>query len=186
MKKELNKTKSVFEKKSKMSLARSTTALTCLVGLLFISAESANAATSSTASGQFTVASSVAASCSISATSMTFAAYLSANTITAGSVLTTNCTLGTTYNISFLETPDSTVNYYLTNETTGLSTETNRLNVYYKSPGGETMTNGAATITGTGTGTTANAGTITGTIVSGQTGKTAGTYGRTMTLNIIY
>ena len=184
MKKELNKTKNVFVKKSKRSLARSTTALTCLVGVLLISAESANAL--ATASGQFSVASSVAASCSISATTMTFAAYLPANTITATSVLTSNCTIGTTYNISFLESPDDTPNYYLTNETTGLSTETNRLNVYYKNAAGATMTNGAATITGTGTGTTANAGTITGTIVSGQTGKQAGTYGKTMTLNIIY
>jgi cell division protein FtsZ len=39
---------------------------------------------------------------------------------------------------------------------------------------------------GTGTGSSATAGTITGTIAASQTGKTAGTFSKTMTLNIIY
>jgi hypothetical protein len=50
------------------------------------------------------------------------------------------------------------------------------------------MTNGAATISGTGTGigSSAVAGTITGTMAAGQTGKTAGSYSKMMTLNIVY
>jgi spore coat protein U-like protein len=183
MKKELNKNKTRFLKKSKMSLARSTTALTCLVGVLLISAESANSL--STVTGQFAVASSVAATCTVSAASMTFAAYLPANTITATSAVTVNCSSGQTYNISFLDSPATGSTYYLENETPLGAAGDNRLNVTYTN-GSATMTNGAATITGTGTGTTATPGTITGTIASGQTGKVAGTYSKTMTLNIIY
>jgi spore coat protein U-like protein len=50
------------------------------------------------------------------------------------------------------------------------------------------MTNGAATISGTGVGILSNAtaGTITGTIAASQTGKTAGSYTKTFTLNIVY
>jgi len=48
------------------------------------------------------------------------------------------------------------------------------------------MTNATATITGTGTGSTATVGTITGSIAASQTGKTAGTYSKTMTLNLVY
>jgi spore coat protein U-like protein len=48
------------------------------------------------------------------------------------------------------------------------------------------MTSGAATITGTGTGSDSTAGTITGSIASGQTGKSAGSYSKTMTLNLVY
>jgi hypothetical protein len=185
MKKELNKTKGVFAKKSKMSLAKSTTALTCLVGVLLISAESANSL--STATGSFAVASSVAATCTISAASMTFGAYLSANTITATSVVTANCSSGQIYNISFLTEPDNPTGgiYYLENETPLGSAGDNRLNVTFTN-GTAQMTNGAATISNTGTGTTATPGTITGTIASGQSGKVAGTYSKTMTLNIIY
>ena len=183
MKKELNKTKGVFVKKSKMSLAKSTTALTCLVGVLLISAESANSL--STATGSFAVASSVAATCTISATSMTFGAYLPANTITATSVVTANCSLNQAYSISFLDSPATGSTYYLENETPLGAAGDNRLNVTFTN-GTAAMTNGAATITGTGTGTTATPGTITGTIASGQSGKVAGTYSKTMTLNIIY
>jgi hypothetical protein len=48
------------------------------------------------------------------------------------------------------------------------------------------MTSGAAAITGTGAGATSTAGTIVGTIASGQSGKSAGSYSKTMTLNLVY
>ena len=188
MTKELNKNKSRILNKSKMSSARSTTALTCLVGVLLISAESANAVT---ATGQFAVASSIAAACTVSLPTMSFGVYNPANTITANSIITANCSSGTTFNISLLETPDAsgTPKYYLTNETTGLSDASNRLEVTFTNQAagaGSTMTNAAATITGTGTGTTATAGTISGRLASGQSGLAAGTYGRLMTLVITY
>jgi spore coat protein U-like protein len=182
MKKELNKTKSVFVKKSKMSLAKSTTALTCLVGALIISSD---LGAQTTTTGSMIANGSVASSCTVSGATLAFAAY-TGSLITATSLITTNCTNGTTYAISFNDTPDSTPAYYLV-RTGGVSaTASDRLNVIFTNTAGATMTNGAATITGTGTGSDATAGTITGSMAATQTGKTAGSYTKTMTLNIVY
>ena len=181
MKKELNKTKSFFANKSKMSVAKSTTALTCLIGSLIISSESGMAVVTTT--GQMVASSSVAASCTISAGTMTFAAY-TGTTISATSVITSNCTNGTSYTISFNDAATGGI-YYLTNSTTGLTDSGNRLEAGFTN-GTTAMTAGAATITGTGTGSSATPGTITGSIASGQTGKTAGTYSKSMTLNLVY
>ena len=181
MKKELNKTKSFFANKSKMSVAKSTTALTCLIGSLIISSESGMAVVTTT--GQMVASSSVAASCTFSAGAMSFDAY-TGSTITKTSVITANCTNGTTYTISFNDAATGGI-YYLTNTTTNLSDSANRLEVGFTN-GTTTMTAGAATITGTGTGSAATPGTITGTILLNQTGKTAGTYSKSMTLNLVY
>ena len=182
MKKELNKSKNILIKKSKMSLAKTTTALTCLLGALIISTNNSKAL--STTTGSMVTSTSIASTCTVSAASMTFAAY-SGTLITANSVVTANCTNGTTYTISFLETPDSTPAYYLYRGGTVSATASDQLSVTFTNGVG-TMTNAAATITGTGTGSSATAGTITGTIAASQTGKTAGTFSRTMTLNIVY
>jgi len=183
VRKELNKSKDVFVKKSKMSLAKSTTALTCLISALIITSESARAQTTTT--GSMVVSSSVASSCTISAASMTFAAY-AASQITATSVVTANCTNGTTYAISFNDTPDVTPKYYLVRSGGVSTTASDRLEATFTNGAGATMTNGAATLTGTGTGSSATAGTITGTIAASQTGKTAGTFSKTMTVNLVY
>ncbi len=182
MKKELNKTKDVFVKKSKMSLAKSTTALTCLVGALIISSD---LRAQTTTTGSMIASGSVASTCSVSGASMAFAAY-TASEITATSVITANCTNGTTYTISFNDTPDVTSKYYLVRSGGSSATASDRLEVSFKNGAGATMTNAAATITGTGTGSAATAGTITGTMAASQTGKTAGSYSKTMTLNIVY
>ena len=183
VRKELNKSKDVFVKKSKMSLAKSTTALTFLIGALIITSESAKAQTTTT--GSMVVSTSVASSCTVSAGSMTFAAY-TGSSITAQSVITENCTNGTPYTISFNDTPDSTPKYYLI-RSGGVSTNaSDQLEATFTNGAAATMTNGAATLTGTGTGSTATAGTITGTIAASQTGKTAGSYSKTMTLNLVY
>jgi spore coat protein U-like protein len=182
VKKELNNSKDIFVKKSKMSLAKSTTALTCLISALIITSESARAQTTTT--GSMAVSSSVASSCTISAASMTFAAY-AGSLITANSVITSNCTNGTTYTISFNDTPTSSPKYYLVRSGGSASVTSDVLEVTFTN-GVSTMINGAATITGTGTGSSATAGTITGTIAASQTGKTAGTFSKTMTLNLVY
>ena len=182
MKKELNKTKDVFVKKSKMSLAKSTTALTCLVGALIISSD---LRAQTTTTGSMIASGSVASTCSVSGASMAFAAYTGSE-ITATSVITANCTNGTTYAISFNDTPDVSSKYYLVRSGGSSATASDRLEVSFKNGAGATMTNGAATITGTGTGSSATAGTITGTMAASQTGKTAGSYSKTMTLNIVY
>jgi spore coat protein U-like protein len=183
MKKELNKTKSVFVKKSKMSLAKSTTALTCLVGALIVSSDLGIAQTTTT--GSMLASGSVSSTCTVSGATMAFAAY-SGTQITANSVITANCTNGTTYTISFNDTPDSVTKYYLVRSGGSSATASDRLEVSFTNGAGATMTNAAATITGTGTGSSATAGTITGTMAASQTGKTAGSYSKTMTLNIVY
>ena len=183
MKKELNKTKSAFVKKTKMSLAKSTTALTCLVGSLIISSDLGLAQTTTT--GSMIANGSVASTCTVSGATMAFAAY-TGSLITATSVITSNCTNGTTYAISFNDTPDATPAYYLVRTGGSSATASDRLNVIFTNTAGATMTNGAATITGTGTGSDATAGTITGSMAATQTGKTAGSYTKTLTLNIVY
>ena len=182
MKKELNKTKCVFVKNSKMSLDKSTTALTCLIGSLIISSEYGMAVTTTT--GSMIASGSVASTCTVSGATMSFAAYTGSQ-ITASSVITANCTNGTTYTISFNDTPDSTPAYYLVRSTGSSANASDRLEVTFTN-GVSTMTNGAATITGTGTGSSATAGTITGTMAASQSVKTAGSYSKTMTLNIVY
>ena len=182
MKTELNKSKNILIKKSKMSLAKTTTALTCLLGALIISTNNSKAL--STTTGSMVTSASIASTCTVSAATMAFGAY-DGNLATATSVVTANCTNGTTYNISFNDTPDATPAYYLVRSGGASTTLADRLNVTFTN-GVSTMTNAAATISGTGTGSSATAGTITGTIAASQTGKTAGTFSKTMTLNIVY
>ena len=183
MKKELNKTKSVFVKNSKMSLAKSTTALTCLVGSLIITSELAAA----TATGSLVVGTSVATVCTVSAASMDFAAY-TGSLITQTSEVTANCTNGTPFTISFAGAADGiTANTYkLIRATTDGSQTADYIEVSFTKSAGSTMTAGTASITGSGTGTAAAAGTITGSIAGSQTGRTAGSFAKTMTLNIVY
>lgn len=183
MKKEFNKTKSVFAKNSKMSLAKSTTALTCLVGLFIVSSDPA---TSASTSGTFVASTSVASACTISAGAMAFTAYTGSATITQTSVVTVDCSTGTNYTVSFNDTADESGKYILQNTTTGTNATGHQLLVSFTNGAAAAMTSGAATITGTGTGTSSAAGTITGSIASGQTGKSAGSYSKTMTLNLVY
>ena len=181
-----------YFKKVKVVLARSTSALTCLLGLLIISRASAqnNTVTASmivstivgSSGGGLSVGGS---SCSVSASNMNFAPYAKI-LITATSVVSATCTNGTTYNISFNDSPNDATAYYLVRTGGNSVTASDRLNVIFTNTAGDTMTNGAATISGTGIGSSATAGTITGTIAANQTGKTAGSYLKTMTLNIVY
>ena len=182
MRKELNKTKDVFVKKSKMSLAKSTTALTCLVGLFIVSSDPA---TSASTSGTFIASTSVATACTISAGPMTFADYTGAATITRTSVVTVDCSAGANYTVSFNDSA-TTGGKYIMQRSGGAVNSDNQLLVSFVNDSSAAMTQGAATITGVGAGTTSAAGTITGSIASGQTGKTAGTYNATMTLNLVY
>ena len=183
MKKELNKTKSVFVKKSKMSLAKSTTALTCLVGLFIVSSDPATPATTT---GSFIASASVTSACTFSAGAMGFGTYSSASDSTATSVLTVNCSTGQAYTISFNDTATGG-QYILQNTTTNVSSTGHQLLVSFAKSTGGAMTSGAATITGTGIGAADTLTTsIVGTIASGQSGKAAGSYSKTMTLNLVY
>jgi spore coat protein U-like protein len=116
---------------------------------------------------------------------MTFDAYTGSDTITKTSTVTVDCSSGTNYTISFANVADGNGKYIL-QRFGGDVNSANQLLVSFANGASAAMTSGAATITGTGAGTSSSAGTITGTILSGQTGKTAGTYNATMTLNLVY
>jgi spore coat protein U-like protein len=185
-----------FKKKANLVLAKSTAALSCLLSLLIISRASAQtgSATGSMAVSVVILSGSgptnngnTSSSCSVSASNMNFADY-AGSLITATSTVSVECTNGTSYSISFNDTPEATPAYYLVRVGGTSATASDRLNVTFTNTAGATMTNGAATISGTGVGilSSATAGTITGSIAASQTGKTAGLYTRTMTLNIVY
>jgi spore coat protein U-like protein len=183
MKKELKKTKGVFVKKSKMSLAKSTTALTCLIGSLIIVSSDLVGAQTTTATGSMAVSTSIARSCTISAGAMSFLAY-TGSLLTNTSDVTINCTNGVNYSISLNATADATDTYYLYRGGTVSGTEANQLGVIFSHTGG-TMIGSTVAISGTGSGTTQTS-IITGTIAASQTGKTAGDFSRTFTLNLVY
>ena len=181
MKKELNKTKGVFVKKSKVSLAKSSTALTCLVGLSMFSSDIGSAVT---ATSSMVVSGSVSTLCTISAATMGFDPYVGTEQ-TKTADITANCTAGTTYGISFSTAPNSGSSYYLLRSGGNISNEYDYLAVIFKN-GSTTMTNGVTGISGTGTGSAVSVGTIAGTMAASQNGRLAGSYEKTISLTITY
>jgi spore coat protein U-like protein len=191
----LNSNKLFFKKnEKKYSEQKKTGVLTCLLGLLTISRAYAQ---STTATGLMAVSTMILAgspatlnngetgSCSVSAGDLNFAAY-TGSLITATSTVSINCSNNTNYSISFNDTPEATPAYYLVRVGGTSATASDRLNVIFTNTEGATMTKGAATISGIGIGSSAVAGTITGTLAKDQTGKTAGSYSKIMTLNVVY
>ena len=171
------------KKKSKILLMKATTRLTCLVGLLiFCKSDFVQAQT--TTSGTFLVSFGVSDSCSISADTMAFAPY-SGSQITATSAVSVDCTSGTDYAVSFNDAPNSGSIYYLVKTGGSSAVDSNRLEVTFTN-GSSILTQGVAAFRGTGVGSRAVAGTITGTMAAMQTGKVAGTYVKIMTLNVVY
>ena len=171
------------KKKSKILLMKATTRLTCLVGLLiFCKSDFVQAQT--TTSGTFLVSFGVSDSCSISADTMAFAPY-SGSQITATSAVSVDCTSGTDYAVSFNDAPNSGSIYYLVKTGGSSAVDSNRLEVTFTN-GSSILTQGVAAFIGTGVGSRAVAGTITGTMAALQTGKVAGTYVKIMTLNVVY
>jgi spore coat protein U-like protein len=169
--------------KSKILLMKSTTKLTCLVGLLiFCKSDFVGAQT--TTSGTFLVSFGVSDSCSISADTMAFAPYTGSQ-ITATSAVSVDCTSGTDYTISLNDTPNSGSVYYLVHTEGNPSVVSNRLEMTFTN-GSSILTQGNAAFRGKGIGSRSVAGTITGTIAGLQTGKVAGSYIKVMTLNVVY
>lgn len=173
----------INKKKSLTLLVKSTTRLTCLATvLIFCKSDFVGAQTTTT--GTFLVSFSVAASCSISADTMAFAPY-SGSQITATSAISVDCTSGTDYTVSFNDAANSGSIYYLVKTGGNEAVDSNRLEVTFTN-GSSTLTQGIAAFRGTGIGSRAVAGTITGTIAALQTGKLAGSYLKVMTLNVVY
>ena len=171
------------KKKSIILSMKSTTKLTCLVGLLIL-CKSDFVEAQTTTSGTFLVSFGVSDSCSISADTMAFAPYTGSQ-ITATSAVSVDCTSGTDYTISFNDTPNSGSVYYLVKTDGNAAIDSNRLETTFTN-GSSILTQGNAAFRGTGIGSRAVAGTITGTIASLQTGKLAGSYIKVMTLNVVY
>jgi len=171
------------KKKSKVSLMKSTTKLACLASML-IFCKSDFVVAQTTTSGTFLVSFGVSASCSISADTMAFASY-SGSQITATSAVSVDCTSGTDYAVSFNDAPNSGSAYYLVKTGGNASIDSNRLEVTFTN-GSSVLTQGVVAFRGTGIGSSALAGTITGTMAALQTGKLAGSYIKIMTLNVVY
>ena len=167
--------------KQRNLIANYTTALTCLTSLVIINTQPANAATTS---GQFTAQTVMSPSCTLSASTMGFAAYTGI-LITATSNLVVNCTNASPFTLSFSDTDHTSGLYKLVRDATDGVATTNYLNIWFKNAANATMSNAGATISGTGIGSSATAGVITGTIAA-QAGRTAGTFAKTMTVNVDY
>ena len=172
-----------YKKKSKILFIKSTTSLTCLVSA-FMLCKSTLVDAQTTTSGTFLVSFSVAASCSLSAATMTFAPY-TGNQLTATSIVSVNCTSETPFAISINDSPNRGSAYYLVKSGGNSAEESNRIEAIF-SNGSSTLTQGVTAFSGTGTGSDAVAGTITGTLAAFQTGKLAGSYIKIMTLNVVY
>ena len=162
-------------------IANYTTALTCLTSLIIINTQPANAASTS---GQFTAQTVMSPSCTLSASTMGFAGYTGI-LITATSNLVVNCTNAAPFTLSFSDTDHTSGLYKLVRDATDGVATTDYLNIFFKNAANATMSNAGATITGTGIGSSATAGVITGTIAA-QAGRTAGTFAKTMTVNVEY
>jgi hypothetical protein len=152
-----------------------------LVGSLIIFSDLG--AQTTTTTGSMGVTSSIASSCTIAAGTMAFGAY-TGELLTGTSVITANCNAAS-FSISLSETPNTGSTYYIYRGGTVSETASNQLNVIFSHTGG-TMVGATVALTGTGTSAPATVGTITGTMAASQTGKTAGSYSRTMTLNLVY
>jgi len=138
-----------------------------------------------TATGTIAATGTISSTCSVTTNGMSFGALGTAGITTAVSIVTPNCTLGTTFTIK-----NAANNNYLL-RTNGIGSGADSIEFPI------TLTNGSATafsldnaatiyLAGTGTGgASALAQTLTGTAVS-STGKNAGSYTGTVTLTLTY
>jgi spore coat protein U-like protein len=170
---------------------KSTTALTLLTGALFINSDFSLNAQAATSTATITVSASIASSCTITTGNMSFGAYDSGLTSSATATIATNCTNGTPFNIYFNETTDGpTAGAYKLYTAGGLASgqASDYLEAVFGATSGFSLiiTNGnTVTISGTGTGALVNK-TLYGRIASGQTGKSATSFSRNLTLNLVY
>ena len=168
-------------------IAFSSTALTTLLTVSLLYNDSVVAQT--TALGNVEVSASIGSSCTIfSADTMSFGAYTGASDLTAETQITINCSTGVVYTISLTDSHQSTApNYKLVRDGGNASTSSDYLTVAFKKYGSNSyLEQTVSTIIGTASGTEAVAQTIQGVIAQGQTGKTAGTFRKTVSLNLSY
>jgi spore coat protein U-like protein len=170
--------------------ARTTTALTCLLSAIVIFANTTNPQ-AATSTATFETTTTILSTCdTISISTMSFGVYDPANTISAISNITLNCSPGTGVQIQLADSYEDTEPYFkLIRSGTAGSSTADYLTVYFKKSNGTYLySNGNSPniITATGTGSNLAAGTITGYIDSGQTGRTPGNFRKTVNVNLIY
>jgi spore coat protein U-like protein len=172
-----------MKQNKKFITAQTTTALTSLIALLIVS----NNASAATTSATFTAQTVAENACTLASTTMTFGSAYNLTALTQSSDIVVNCTANATFSIYFTDAADGVGSgqYKLIRTTTDGTASANFLNIAFNN-GTNTMTESGAKITGTGTGSSATAGTITGIIAAGQASRTAGTFTKTMTLNVAY
>jgi len=179
--------KNMIMKNNKKIKSRSTSALTSLLSAVAIVAN-ITSAYATTSDSTFTATASVAASCSVSAADMGFSSY-TGSTITADSIVSANCSNPTTATISIATAANgvTTNTYKLVRQTGTISVSSDFIEVSFaKSSDSTALYSGSGSFSTTGTGSTVSVGTIRGTIAGSQTGKTAGTFEKVITLNIVY
>lgn len=174
-----------MKQNKKFITAQTTTALTSLIALLIVS----NNASAATTSAQFTAQTVAANACTLAPTAMTFDSAYTETALTKTSDIIINCTANATFSIFFTDTADGVgAGQYKLIRTGGAvdgQTSADFLNIAFNN-GTNTMTLNGAKITGTGTGSSATVGTITGIIAAAQASRTAGTFTKTMTLTVSY
>jgi len=187
------KNKKEFKKlNSKRVQAKTSTALKCLLASLVIYNATVNTAgAQTTTTGAFTASTNVGSTCTFSiADTMSFGAYLNAQ-LTASAAITANCTNGTGATFYITSTTDGNTSgtYKLYKSNTSSAASTNWIEASFWKESGFTnqMTSGAATITYTGTGSSATAATIYGRAAASQgSDKAVGSFAKTLTVQISY
>ena len=166
---------------------KTTTALSVIASTLVFYHAATSVAQSVTSTATLAVSASIASSCSISTTAMSFGAYASGADTSGTATITATCTNGTGYTILFNETPDTTGIYRIYSGGTTTSTASLYLETSFGATSGYTLaiTNAANAISGTGNGS-AQTLTLYGKIASGQTSKVSGAFSRNLTLNLVY
>ena len=190
----INNKKKFKKLNSKRVQAKTSTALKCLLASLVIynaTVNTARATAGTTTTGTFTASTNVGSTCTFSiADTMSFGAYLNAQ-LTANASITANCTNGTgaTFYITTTTDGNTSGTYKLYRGGTSSASSTNWIEASFWKESGFTnqMTSGAASITYTGSGSSATAGTIYGRAAASQgSDKAVGNYTKTLTVQVSY
>ena len=178
---------------SKKIIAKSTTALTCLLSAAVIYA-GLNDANATTTSGSFTINTDVGNSCALSLSgNISFGAYVPATASRATTTLYANCTTGTTGTITITNALDSAYDEFKLVRSGGNATvaadyiwstfsKTNYA-VGQLGTGGSGANN---SIIHNGTGANVSVATIYAEIEAGQSAKAVGTFSKTLTIQVQY
>ena len=176
-----------FNKCSIKKFALNSSALTSLLTVFFLYNQNATAQTT-TAAGNLDVTANVAGTCSIfSAGVMNFGSYAGSE-LTAESPITIDCSNSTVYTITLTDSHQDSSPYYKLVRTGGSeSTLSDYLQVAFRVYGSNIfLQQTVSTIVGTASGNESVAHTLQGVLTASQTGKTAGLYRKTVSLNLSY